>query len=54
MIYFIKKSSKSPYLIVFFITFVTSLVEAVFFLLGKVSYGNGWNVFWTFQIVKIG
>ncbi|OES45894.1 CBO0543 family protein [Domibacillus iocasae] len=48
MIYFIKKSSKSPYLIVFFIAFVTTLVEALFFLLGKVSYGNGWNIFWTF------
>ncbi|MCI2257251.1 hypothetical protein L2D08_23350 [Domibacillus sp. PGB-M46] len=47
MIYFVQKT-KQPYVIVFGIALFTTLLEGLFLLMGKVVYGNGWNLFWTF------
>ncbi|WP_046173563.1 CBO0543 family protein [Domibacillus indicus] len=48
MIYFIKQSRRNPYFIVVLMAFLTALMEFFFLLMGKVAYGNGWNVIWTF------
>lgn len=47
LIFFIKKT-KRPYLMVFFISLFTTLLEITLVLDGKVIYGNGWNIIWTF------
>ncbi|EEK70321.1 hypothetical protein bcere0007_52430 [Bacillus mycoides] len=33
---------------VFFISLFTTLLEMTLVLSGKVVYGNGWNIVWTF------
>ncbi|MBM6647125.1 CBO0543 family protein [Bacillus sp. RIT 809] len=47
LIFFIKKT-KRPYLMVFFISLFTTLLEMTLVLSGKIVYGNGWNIIWTF------
>ncbi|MGH0601781.1 CBO0543 family protein [Bacillus mycoides] len=47
LIFFIKKT-KRPYLMVFFISLFTTFLEMTLVLSGKVVYGNGWNIIWTF------
>ncbi|EJS46582.1 hypothetical protein CN445_30630 [Bacillus cereus] len=47
LIFFIKKT-KRPYLMVFFISLFTTFLEMTLVLSGKIVYGNGWNIIWTF------
>ncbi|MBK5490975.1 hypothetical protein ABH963_003664 [Bacillus sp. RC55] len=47
LIFFIKKTQR-PYLMVFFISLFTTLLEMTLVSSGKVVYGNGWNIIWTF------
>jgi len=47
LIYFIKKY-KHPFLFVFLMTLVTTLLESIYVYYGMVNYGNGWNAFYTF------
>ncbi|MES5930245.1 hypothetical protein QCI77_30615 [Bacillus cereus group sp. MG9] len=47
LIFFIKKN-KRPYLTVFFISLFTTFFEMILVLSGKILYGNGWNIIWTF------
>ncbi|MFA2811957.1 CBO0543 family protein [Bacillus mycoides] len=47
LIFFIKKT-KRPYLMVFFISLFTTLLEMTLVLSGEIVYGNGWNIIWTF------
>ena len=48
MIFFIKKRMTHPYFVVFLTTLFTTIFEFILVLLGKVTYGNGWNILWTF------
>ncbi|WP_018392480.1 CBO0543 family protein [Bacillus sp. 37MA] len=48
MIFFIKKRMTHPYFVVFLATLFTTILEFIFVLMGKVTYGNGWNILWTF------
>ena len=47
LIFFIKKN-KNPYLVVLLITLFTTFLEMIFVFWGRVTYGNGWNIFFTF------
>lgn len=47
LIFFIKKN-KNPYLIVLLTSLFTTFLEMLFVLWGKVIYGNGWNIYFTF------
>lgn len=47
MIYLIK-NSKYSYSILFIFAFLTTMVEWTLVFFGIVSYGNGWNIMWTF------
>lgn len=47
LIFFIKKT-KRPYLMIFFVSLFTTFLETTLVLSGKVVYGNGWNMIWTF------
>ncbi|MFD6511446.1 CBO0543 family protein, partial [Bacillus sp. NPDC060175] len=47
LIFFIKKT-KRPYLMVFFISLFTTILEMTLVLSGKIVYDNGWNIIWTF------
>jgi hypothetical protein len=47
LIFFIKKN-KRPYLMVLFISLFTTFLEMTLVLDGKVVYGNGWSIIWTF------
>lgn len=48
MIFFIKKRITHPYFIVFLTALITTILELIFVLMGKVIYSNGWNIFWTY------
>jgi hypothetical protein len=47
LIFFIRKN-KNPYLAVLLISLFTTFLEMIFVSWGKVIYGNGWNVYFTF------
>lgn len=48
LIYFIKKYRSKPYLIILLFTLITTLIEYMFLIRGKVIYYNNWNIAWTF------
>lgn len=48
MVYIIITKTIKPFYIISFFTMVTTLLEFVFFLFGKVIYQRGWNIFFTF------
>ncbi|GIM29444.1 hypothetical protein CPJCM30710_21100 [Clostridium polyendosporum] len=48
LIYYIQKKKNNPLIYIFIFTFITTVMEYVGFLTGLVTYGNGWNVGWTF------
>jgi hypothetical protein len=48
MVYIIITKRIKPFYIICFFTMVTTLLEFVFFLIGKVIYQRGWNIFFTF------
>lgn len=47
LIYFIRRHG-NPYLIIFLMTLFTTTLEWIYVLSGRVVYGNGWNLFFTF------
>lgn len=47
MIFFIRKY-RYPYLIILLMALITTILEIIFLLSGRVIYGNGWNAIWTF------
>ncbi|WP_425432197.1 CBO0543 family protein [Halobacillus massiliensis] len=47
MIFFIKEYKKTWYWILLF-SFGTTFLELLLLLYGRVIYGNGWNIFFTF------
>lgn len=47
LIYFIRKY-KRPYITITLFCIFTTALEAIYYLLGKVSYGNGWTITFTF------
>lgn len=47
MLYFIRKGNKPPLLIIFIFTIVTTLEEYTGVILGRVVYGDGWNIGYT-------
>jgi len=48
LIYYISKKHVNPYLIIFIFTIVTTILEYLGVLFDLVSYGNGWNIGFTF------
>lgn len=46
-IYLLRKYQR-PYSIIFLFTLSTTIFEGIWLLIGKVIYGNGWNIGWTF------
>lgn len=48
LIYFIKKYNIKSYKMIFLFTFLTTVIEYIMLLSGKVEYFNGWNLAWTF------
>ena len=47
MIYYISKVKYNPYIVVFIFSILTTGIEGIGVLLGRVIYGRGWNVGWT-------
>ncbi|SOC43737.1 hypothetical protein SAMN05877842_11730 [Ureibacillus acetophenoni] len=47
LIYFLRKY-KRPYFVIFLFTLCTTILEGIWFLMGRVMFGNGWNIGWTF------
>lgn len=47
MIYFINDKKKHPFLMILSFVVVVTVLEFIYFSLGKVIYGNGWNMYWT-------
>lgn len=48
LIYWITKNKRHPLLKIAVICFLTSVLEYVGHVFGKVKYGNNWNIGWTF------
>lgn len=48
MIYFIKQKKINPYAIIFIFTILTTIIEGIGVMLGKIIYGKWWNIGWTF------
>jgi hypothetical protein len=48
LIYLIRYTKINPYTLIFCFSIFTTLEEWIGFLVGKVQYHNGWNIFWTF------
>lgn len=48
LIYWIIKNNRYPLLKIAGICFLTTALEFVAFVIGKVEYGNHWNIGWTF------
>ncbi|WP_279626114.1 CBO0543 family protein [Halobacillus dabanensis] len=47
LIFFIKCKG-NPYIIILLMTLFTTALECIYVLLGRVVYGNGWNLLYTF------
>lgn len=47
LIFFIRKYKK-PYFIIFLMTLSITFLEWIYVYLGRVVYGNGWNIYFTF------
>lgn len=48
MVFWFRKTRISHMISVLVTTIVTTLLEYIGFISGKVHYGNGWNIFYTF------
>lgn len=48
MIYFIKLRKLNPFTIIFIFTFFTTGIEGIGVIMGRVIYGNKWNIYLTF------
>ena len=47
-IYYISRKHIKPYLIILIFTLATTIFEYIGVLFNLVTYGNGWNIGWTF------
>jgi hypothetical protein len=48
LIYLIHKKILNKFLIIFLFSFFTTCIEWLGYIMKKVIYLNGWNIFWTF------
>jgi hypothetical protein len=48
LVYYIKKTSLKKYTLILIFSFLNTIFEFICVLLNMVSYGNRWNVIWTF------
>lgn len=48
MIYFISIKKINSFIIILFFTLLTTFIEGLGIISGRVVYGNGWNIGWTF------
>jgi len=48
MVYWIRNSQTNHLVILFVTILFTTLLEYIALLIGKTSYSNGWNIYWTF------
>jgi len=48
MIYYIHHKNINPFSVIFFFTLLTTCIEGAGVSIGKVVYGNGWNIGGTF------
>lgn len=48
LIYYISRKHINSYLMILIFTIVTTILEYLGILFNLVSYGNGWNIGWTF------
>jgi len=48
LIYIISKTKLNAYIFAFVFAFGTTMIEFIGVLSGKIIYGNGWNIFYTY------
>jgi hypothetical protein len=48
MIYFIRRKKTNPFIVIFIFTLLTTGIEGIGIILGRIVYGEGWNIGWTF------
>ena len=48
LIYFIKNYNVKNYKVILIFTLITTIIEYLILLAGRVEYFNGWNIVWTF------
>lgn len=48
MIHFIMQKKFNPFIIILFFSLLTTGIEGMGVLLGRIIYGRGWNIGWTF------
>ncbi|WP_028400080.1 CBO0543 family protein [Ectobacillus panaciterrae] len=48
MVYSIKLKNKNPFIVILLVALFTTLLEYLLVQVGRVTYGNGWNIFFTF------
>jgi hypothetical protein len=48
MIYFIRRRKDNPFMIIFIFTLLTTGIEGIGLILGRIAYGEWWNIGWTF------
>jgi len=48
LIYIIQKTQVNKYVIIFTFSLITTIIELIGVMIGKVAYSNGWNIFYTY------
>lgn len=48
MVYTVRKYKINNFFMLLIFSIVTTVIEFMFVLIGKITYGNGWNISWTF------